>query len=87
LLLSGHTLRPQDVVLLAELVENKRLAAKLRDAARLNADVVLSIQERVDILAVLDEPPPELQPLRGHLLSQLKERDPRPWHSWPTAEG
>jgi hypothetical protein len=64
-----------------------RLAAKLRDAAGLNADVVLSIQERVDLLAALDEPPPELLPLRVHLLRQLKERDRRPWLSWPTAKG
>ena len=87
LLVSDHALAAQEVLLLSEMVKGERLAAKLRDAAQNDRDLTLSIQERVDILAVLEDPPPALGSLRSHLLRQLKERDRRPWLSWPTAKG
>jgi hypothetical protein len=79
LILAGQLVRPDEVRLLIERLEQTPLSSKLRDA--LSEDpkmiVALSIQERVQILAALDDQPERLRPLKATLLAQFKNRERR----------
>jgi hypothetical protein len=72
LVLAGQRVHADEVKLLIERLGKTRLAYKLGEALAEDPKtiVALSLQERVEILAALDEPPARLRPLRATLVVQ-----------------
>ena len=79
MILAGLRLSADDVRLLIEQLGKTPLAYTIREA--LGEDpkmiVALSVQERVEIVAALDDPPARLRPLKATLLEQFKRREQR----------
>ena len=75
MVLSGVTVRTDQVELLARMLEGDALAEKLTRGVQNGNDLVaLSVADRDRIIAVLDEPPPSgLAELRSTLVRQMKE--------------
>jgi hypothetical protein len=75
-MLSGTSVRPDAVRLLATLLGGDALAQKLdRAVANGNSIVALSIEDRQRIVDVLEEPPSSLSELRKVLVTQLKKHE------------
>lgn len=78
MVLSGVTVRSDQVELLASLLEGDELAAKLSRAVENRNDLVaISSADRQLIVKVLDPPPFGLVELRDVLLKQLKQAKDR----------
>ena len=78
MIVAGTTLRPDQVRVLAAMVDGE-LAAKLeRAVTNKNSIVALTVAERERIVAVLDsEPPSALVELHGVLVKQLAQQKRR----------
>jgi hypothetical protein len=79
MILSGSTVRTENVQLLAGMLDGDELAMKLeRAVANKNTIVALSLDDRHRITAVLaDDPPWGLAELQGVLVKQLKRHKDR----------
>jgi hypothetical protein len=79
MILSGSTVRTENVQLLAGMLDGDELAMKLeRAVANKNTIVALSLDDRHRITAVLaDDPPWGLAQLQGVLVKQLKQHKDR----------
>ena len=79
MILSGTTVRPEQVRLLARMFEGEALGEKLERAiTNSNSLVALSLDDRHRIVAVLgEETPAGLAELRVVLIRQLKQRSDR----------
>jgi len=77
LILAGLRVHADDVRLLIEQLGKTPLAYKLREAHGEDPKMIvaLCVQERVEILAALDDPPARLRPLKATLLEQFKKRE------------
>ena len=74
MLLSGQSLRPEHVELLAGLVGGE-LGDRLREAAAHNNSIIaLTVAECEQLVSVLDDVPWSLPALRESLVSQLEHR-------------
>ena len=71
----GVPLSPSLVLELADLLDDERLGAQLRDAhERRVIAFALEPEEAEAILSVLDDPPPGLEELRAVLLREIEPR-------------
>jgi hypothetical protein len=75
MLLMGVPISPSLLLELADLLDDKQLAGRLRDAhERRVIAFALEPDEAEAILSVLDEPPPALEELRSVLLREIAPR-------------
>ncbi|MET0887447.1 MAG: hypothetical protein ABWX92_13465 [Mycetocola sp.] len=81
MILSGLTVRTDNVLLLATMLQGDELATKLERALTNNNTIVaLSIADRERIVAALTDAPGGFKELRSVLVTQLKQHHEREAH-------